>query len=280
MHIISKVKETIEKWNLLSKKDRILVAVSGGKDSAGVLYILKKLGYNVEALHLQLGVGVWSEKCLEAVQELCKKLDVKLHIFDIKKTFGTSMCYLRNVVQSKQKLRNCHVCGVLKRQLINKLARKLKATKLVTGHNLDDEAQTILMNFLLGNLEVAKRIGPISGLIKDKKFVPRVKPLYFCSEKDILKFALAKKLPFVKEACPCSADAFRRKIKEWLDHFSDKEKMKFVRFFLKKIKPKLEKKDFELKYCTICNEPTAKEICKVCSLFKDVFEKVEKCMVA
>jgi len=278
--LVRKVKNFIEKWNLLSKKDKILVALSGGKDSGTVLYILKKLGYNVEGLHLQLGVAKWSDKCLNAVQELCKKLNIPLHVFDVKKNFGTSMCYLRSVIQNKQKLKNCHICGVLKRQILNKLARTLKATKLVTGHNLDDEAQTVLMNFLLGNLEVARRVGPVTGLIKDKKFIPRVKPLYFCSEKEIKDFAISKKIPFVPEPCPCSIDAFRRKIKNWLDQFDDSVKMKIVNYFLNEIKPKLKKEKFELKYCKKCGEPTAKDICKVCSLFSGLLEKVEKCMIA
>ena len=85
------IKQTISKYKLFNKKEKVLVAISGGKDSTTVLWLLKKWGYNVSALHLNLGLGKYSERCLEKIKELCEKLEVKLEVVDIKKIFTTSL---------------------------------------------------------------------------------------------------------------------------------------------------------------------------------------------
>ena len=136
MNIETNVKQTLKKIKV-NKKERILVALSGGKDSTIVAYILKKFGYNIEGFHINLRMGNYSEKCLEVVKELCKQLEIKLYLYDIKKEMGGSMCYLRSAIQhSKKGLKNCAICGVIKKWILNKKARKLKADKIATGHNL------------------------------------------------------------------------------------------------------------------------------------------------
>lgn len=87
MNIEQKVKQTLSRIKL-NKKEKILVALSGGKDSATTAYLLKKFGYNIEGIHINLGMGNYSEKCLEAVKRLCKELGIKLHLYDIKKRNG------------------------------------------------------------------------------------------------------------------------------------------------------------------------------------------------
>ena len=149
MNIEKLVKETIKKYKICSKKEKILVALSGGKDSCLVAYLLKKFGYNVEGFHIDLKIGKYSEECLKKVKEICEENEIKLHVYDMKKEMGAGMCYLRTAIQSKQKgqIKNCAICGVIKKWLMNKCARRIKGVnKIATGHNLDDEAQTFLMN--------------------------------------------------------------------------------------------------------------------------------------
>ena len=111
--------------------------------------------------------------------KFCEKYGIKLHHVSFKEQFGHSLCYLTSLLRGKGfKLNSCTVCGVLRRYLVNKHCRIMKASKVALGHNLDDEAQAIMMNFFRGNPEMSARIGPISGLIKDKRFVPRIKPIY------------------------------------------------------------------------------------------------------
>ena len=263
----SKVKQTIKKYKLLDKKDKIIVAASGGKDSTTILYLLNKFGYNVSALYINLRLGKYSDNCLQAAKELCKQEKIKLHLLDIKKQFGMRMCNIRCGVQKEFKVSNCMVCGIVKKWLLNKEARRLKADKIVTGHHLDDEAQTIIMNFLQGNLMLGANSGPATGSINDRKFVPRVKPLYFISEKDIKKYSLIKKLPVNYEKCPCAVSSLRIRTREFLQNKDEKIKQNIIQNFLK-ILPELKKRLWENKviYCKICEEPSRNEICKKCEL--------------
>jgi len=99
--IEKQIKQTLKEIKL-KKSERILVALSGGKDSTTTAYFLKKFGYNIEGIHLDLKIGKYSDECLKVVEELCKQLDIKLHIYDIKKEMGAGMCYLRSAVQQKK----------------------------------------------------------------------------------------------------------------------------------------------------------------------------------
>lgn len=263
----SKVKKTIKKYRLINKKDRILVAASGGKDSTVILYLLKKFNYNVSALYINLHLGSYSERCLEAVKKICKENEIKLHVLDIKKEFGMRMCNIRCGVQQKIKVSNCMVCGIVKKWLLNKEARKLEADKIVTGHHLDDESQTVIMNFLQGNLMLGANSGPVTGSILDKKFVPRIKPLYFIPEKEIKRYSRIKRFDVVYEKCPCAVSSLRIKTRAFLNKVDENSKLRTVNNFLKML-PELRKKLHSQKiiYCEMCGEPSRNEICKKCSL--------------
>lgn len=271
-----KVKQTIQKYNLLDKKDKVMVACSGGKDSTTVLYLLKKFGYNVEALHINLLMGKWSQQHLQNLKKFCKQLGIKLHVFSVRDELGKSMCYIKSVVKSKAKLQNCSICGILRRWLINRLARKLKADKLATGHNLDDAAQTILMNYFKGNVFIGLKEGPKVGIIRDEKFVQRIKPLYFCLEREVERYSKVNKFSVLYERCPCVFGAYRHQIRKKLDELEKKNpkiKKNIVNNFLE-ILPKLRKveaaKIGKLIYCKSCGEPSRNEICKACSIIRKI----------
>ena len=274
MEIEKKVFETINRYSLLGKADKVLVACSGGKDSTTVLYLLKKLGYNVEALHINLLMGKWSEENLKNIKKFCKQQDVKLHVFDIRKELGYGICYIKDIVKSKSNLKQCTICGILRRWLINRKARQLHADKLVTGHNLDDAAQTVLMNWFKGNLLIGVNEGPKVGIIDDKKFVQRVKPLYFCLEKEIEIYARSMKFPVLYQRCPCVQGAYRHEIRKKLNELEMKQpyiKQNIVNNFLTLL-PKLRKQAMqsELQYCDSCGEPSRGEICKACIIMQKI----------
>jgi len=266
------VKKTIRKYNLFNKTDKIIVACSGGKDSTTVLYILNKLGYNVHGLIIDLEIGNYSKTNLKNTRNFCQKYNIKLHEISFRKEFGYSKCKIESKLKSKQIYFNsCTICGVLRRHLLNKKARQLKFDKIVTGHNLDDEAQSILMNFFRNTMSLQSRLGPISGNIQTKKFVPRVKPLYFCLEKDIKKYSQLHNFEVLYKKCPCISNSFRDKIREILNDLPENYKIKknVVNNFLK-ISPRFKTKHLQKKipFCSKCNEPSSNPVCATCSIIE------------
>lgn len=268
-NIETNVKQTLAKIKL-NKKDKILIALSGGKDSSVTAYLLKKFGYSIEGFHINLGMGGYSERCLSAVKELCEQLEIKLHLYDIKNEMGSSMCYIRSAIQHEKKgLKNCAICGVIKKWIMNREARKLKFDKIATGHNLDDEAQTFFMNVLKGSPQLSANSGAVTRNVKDKKFITRIKPLFYVAENDIREYSKAKKLPVVYEHCPCALDSYRIQIRQFMNTLTTKEKGNIMKNF-DILFPRIQKLKTEekLKYCEVCGEPSRNNICKMCELVK------------
>ena len=115
MNIEKEVMLTIKRYNLFRHKDKVVVALSGGKDSTSVLYILKKLEYNVEGLMIDLDLGQWSKIHREKMIAFCEELGVSLTIVDLKKEVGQGICFIKNVLKKQKNLTGCTVCGIIKR---------------------------------------------------------------------------------------------------------------------------------------------------------------------
>lgn len=271
-----KVASTIKKFKLIKPEEKVLVAVSGGKDSTTALYVLKKLGYNTEAITIDAAIGNYTKQNLENIKKFCKSLGVKLHIVSFKHEFGKSLSNIKSVLTSKGvRLNTCAVCGVLRRYLLNKHARKIGAKKIATGHNLDDEAQAIMMNIFRSTPELSSRLGPKTGIAESKKFVPRIKPLYFCSEAETTRYSKIQGFPVKYERCPYSEDAYRNSVRNFLNALEQKNpklKQNIVSYFLKKL-PALKQK-FSLAQkmlvCSKCGEPTSHKICNTCRIVEKI----------
>lgn len=273
--IESKVKNTIEQYGLMDKNDKVIVCCSGGKDSTTALYLLNKLGYDTEALIIDLLIGDWSKKNLNNIKKFCKETGIKLHVVNMREVLGSSICYIRSNVQSNENLKNCTICGVIKRWLMNRKAKEFGGTKLVTGHNLDDAAETIVMNMLSGNPKLSAGLGPKAGITEKEGFVQRIKPLYFCSNEEIKDYSKAKNFPVLYEPCPCSVDSFRRSVRKELAKLEEKQsgsKRIIVESFLKilpTLKEAYKNKD-ELRKCKKCGEPSRGKICKACEILAKI----------
>jgi uncharacterized protein (TIGR00269 family) len=258
------VASTIRKYKLLKKSDKVVIALSGGKDSTSIAYILKKQGYDVHGLLIDLYLGSWSKTHNEKMIKFCSENNIPLTIIDLKKELGQGICFIKAVVKKKKNLTGCSVCGSVKRWVLNRWAKKLKADKLVTGHNLDDEAQNVLMNFLKGNVLLGINSSPATGGRAVRGFVQRVKPFFFVAENDIRAYAKSKNFDILYEKCPCAFGTYRTDTREWMCGIGDDEKLSIVRGF-QKIIPKLRiENQVEMKKCKKCGEPARGELCSFC----------------
>jgi len=271
-----KVQRTVKKFSLFSRKDKVGAAVSGGKDSTVLLYVLKKLGYDVTGLTVDAFIGNYTKENLKNLKETCKKYGIKLKEISFKKEFGYSLCYIKSVLNKKgKKFSSCFICGVLRRYLINKYAREMKLDAIATGHTLDDEAQAFLMNIFRNDAVLARRQGPVTGLGGNEHFVKRVKPLHLCSEKETTAYSKIMNFPVNYSRCPCSVDAYRRNFRNFLDEFEEKHpsvKYNILQFFLETVyRQKEEKYNAKIMgYCSECGEPAARGMCKACQIINEL----------
>lgn len=263
-----KVYRTINNYDLISKNDKIGVALSGGKDSLTLLYLLNKFRKNKQfellAISVDEGIEGYRDASLEHAKKICKQLNIKINVYSYEKLLGKS---LDSIMKNKD-IHSCSVCGVLRRNILNTNARNLGLTRLATGHNLDDEAQSILMNQFRNNMAVSARLGPITGIKDNEKLVKRIKPLYFMSEKEVMTYAYIKNiLPEFKE-CPYQADSYRNYVRNMLNSLEQKfpgTKNAIVNSFMD-IHDLLKKEYINIKInnCKVCGEPTSRETCQAC----------------
>ena len=276
-----KVFKTIRKFNLFNLEDMLVVAVSGGKDSITVLYLTykylkkKNLQHNIKALAINEGIENYREHTLDFLKQFCNDLGVELHIHSYKEKYSKTLDDSIKVLHKKGvNISPCNICGTFRRTSLNVGARDLGATKVVTGHNLDDEGQNILLNMMKNNYKVLPRLGPFNGVVGDEKFVPRVKPLYLCTEKEVRLYTILKGFDVGYDECPYSKDSFRDNLAHILNMLEDKHtgvKSSLVNFYLtiqKTLQEKyLQEEGDSVTKCEKCGEPSQRIVCNTCEMF-------------
>lgn len=259
MELEKTIEETIANHDLLGKKDKVAVAYSGGKDSTTLLHILKKLGFCPEALTVDVGIKPWSEKNIENIQAYCESQEIPLTVISMEEEIGANM----EEINRKIELKPCTSCGILKKWLLNKTALQKRFDAIATGHNLDDEAQTVIMNIMDGKPGLNQTLGPKSR--SRKGFVTRIKPLYFCHEKEIKAYSRKQGFPVQYEPCPLSESAYRKEVREMLDRLEDVRatiKEDIVKQFLKTRKGP----SGQTENCINCGSPSRKGKCSACKI--------------
>ena len=192
----------IKKYQMFTHEEKILVAVSGGKDSLSLWDILVRLGYKADGVYLGLGIDEGINYSHES-QRLCEKFaaehNLKLHVVDIEKEYGQSIPML---AQSSHRGygKPCAVCGLAKRHEMNRIARDLGYDVLATGHNLDDEAAVLFGNTLSWASEFLLRQGPV--LPEKNGLARKVKPLCRFYEREMTAYALLSGIEYIYEECP------------------------------------------------------------------------------
>jgi len=264
-----KVFKTISKFDLIGKQENLGVALSGGKDSLTVLSILNRLSkqnpkIKITAIAIDEGIRSYRDKTLEKARAFCEENKIKLDIFSYKNEFGLTLDEMLKILDVKP----CTICGIFRRYLLNKKSRELKLTKIATGHNLDDECQSIIMNQMRNSIDASARLGPKAGMIQDNKFVQRIKPLYLCTEKETTTYAFINGLLDEFNECPNAVQSFRAHVRDILNSMEQKfpgTKYSIVNSFLQ-ILPLLKQKfkNGSIKLCEKCNEPSANNVCNAC----------------
>lgn len=276
--VISRVKKEIMRFRMFSDTDRLMIAASGGKDSYVLLDIILRLHDPSKIGVVTIVEGIEGYNRLEDVEKVRKLANVNgvdVLVLSLKNYVGYSLTELVNLGFSKNvKISPCTFCGVLRRKAINEIARDLGFTRVLTAHNLDDEAQTIIMNILRGDLFRLVQILP-NGPILSKFFVRKVKPLRKIYEEEVAIYAHLIGYEFQTTDCQYLRHfpSLRAKIREYL-YKLEKEKPGTLLNLIERIDSVLSKyvnhyvNYPELPRCTICGEPTAygRNYCMACEL--------------
>jgi uncharacterized protein (TIGR00269 family) len=276
----TKVRTTITRYQMLKFNEHLAVAVSGGKDSLSLLHILAKLNKNrpkttLTVVTVDEGIKGYRDEALKIASENCQKLEIPHNIVSFKELYGFTLDEI--VKKAKEKsdatLTPCAYCGVLRRRAINVGARQVKATKIATGHTLDDEAQTVLMNILRGDIARLAKEKPVTSEVHPL-FVQKIKPFTEIPERESALYAYIKKIPFQGTPCPYAGEALRNDIRGMLNRMEEKHAgTKFtVLKAMEKLRPAIEettKKD-DFKTCSECGEPSALDLCKTCEMLRHI----------
>jgi uncharacterized protein (TIGR00269 family) len=274
--IEKRFRKTVRRYSLIKPSERIVVAVSGGKDSLTALYLTKKFfgkSNKITALLIDEGIRGYRDKALKLASKNCDEWNIPYRLVKFKDEFGFTMSSIyKKIKKAKVNLGSpCAFCGTLRRTIMNRYAKRLRADKLITGHNLDDELQSILMNACDNDLARFLRCGPVSGIKSFKQFVQRIKPLCEIPENEIMLYADYVGIEhYSGYCCPFRSEAKRnayRRIINSLEEQYPGTKFSLWNFYMQ-IKPLLLKSkafdDFALNECKRCGEPSVTGLCDTC----------------
>jgi len=274
----------IKKYRMFGPDEKVLVAVSGGKDSLSLWDILHRLGYQADGLYLGLGIDVspsegggiaYSAESRRLAEKFALERGLKLHVVDIQAEYGYSIPTLSALTHRGQN-RPCSVCGVAKRHEMNRIARDLGYDVLATGHNLDDEAAVLFGNTLSWQAEFLLRQGPVlpghDGLAR------KVKPLCRFYEKEMAAYAILRGIEYIYEECPFSVGSTSIYYKELLNRLETDRPGAKLAFYLKFLDARenglfVQPADAPrpLYNCPTCGQPTQYEgKCSFCRMLEKV----------
>ncbi|MBI4260947.1 MAG: adenine nucleotide alpha hydrolase family protein [Actinobacteria bacterium] len=263
-HVREQVKRAIRDHAMLEPDDRVLVAVSGGKDSLGLWDLLLGLGYRASGLYLGLGIGEYSTRSGDVVRAFAGERGAELIEVDLRRDYG----YDIPTAGRKGSRSTCAVCGLSKRYVFNRAALEGGFDVVATGHNLDDEAATLLGNTLRWQTEYIARQFPV--LAEREGMVRKVKPLYRLSELETAAYAFIRGIEYVVEECPLVAGNTQLRYKEVmnaLEATSVGTKTQFLLGYVERAAPLFRDGDgppVELTPCERCGQPTTARFCAFC----------------
>ena len=269
-YVRQQVDRAIHKHGMLRPGDRVLVAVSGGKDSLALWDLLLDLGYHADGLYMSLGIGAYSDRSMAHCQGFADARGAKLVVYDLAAEQGYSI----PEAAGKSGRSSCGVCGLSKRYVFNRVALQGGYDVVATGHNLDDEAAVLFANTLRWDTATMARQFPVleatrPGLVK------KVKPLYRVAERETAAYCVLKGIDYVVEECPLVAGNTQLRHKETLNRMEEESpgaKHNFLFGFVDRAAELLRSADdAELTECARCGmvtqapeDPGAVPVCAFC----------------
>ena len=266
-----RVKREIRRQVNLHSGDIIAVAVSGGKDSMVTLHLLDKIlgerrDIEIKCVTIDEGIKGYRPESIGMVKRFCDEREIEYHQSSFSDRFGITM---DEVAPLSGENTPCTYCGVFRRNAMNDVARKLGANYLATGLNLDDTAQSIMMNFTRGDIERLARLGPHKRV--QPGLIPRIQPLRMIPEKESLLYAMTAKIPYHDGICPYSDEALRNQFRSVIDELETRSpgtRHSIISSYDQLLPMLLDgSRPASLKTCG-CGEPTLGKECKACELKK------------
>ena len=261
------VAKAIDHWHLLTREDRILVAVSGGKDSLAVWDLLAELGYAADGLYVGLGIGDYSDVSAEYARGFARARGLHLVEVNLRGEYGYDIPTAARATRRVP----CSACGLSKRHLFDKAALDGGYTALVTGHNLDDEAAVLLGNTLRWEIDYLARQLPL--LPARDGFPKKVKPLVRLTERETAAWCVVRGIDYLVDECPMAVGNKHLQYKATLNQMeteSPGSKASFYLNFVERMAPMLAGRLADdrgaLGSCAECGAPTSGDVCAFCRL--------------
>jgi uncharacterized protein (TIGR00269 family) len=263
------VAEAVRRHRMFTREESVLVAVSGGKDSLALWDVLLEEGYSTTGLYLDLGIFDYSKESKAKCEAFAARRGAPLLIVSVEQEVGAPIPEVRAATRRP----TCSACGLSKRYLMNKAALERGFPVVATGHNLDDEAATLLGSVLHWQTEPLARQSPALPSTHPK-LVRRVKPLYRLSELETAAYAFLRGIDYIVEECPFAKGAtslLHKEILNRLEAASPGAKHNFLYGFLEKARPAFEQVgEVELNECARCGQVTTGTLCGFCKLADQV----------
>jgi len=230
--LLSKIRQTVDHYEMIVPGDKIAVGVSGGKDSLALLYAISKLRefYPIpfEVCGVSINLGFSGDDQFNAIRDFAKDLGVEYHVVKTK---------IYDIVFKEREEKNpCSLCSKLRRGALIDVAVEIGANKVALGHHLDDTVETFMMSLMLEG-----RIGcfcPVT--VYEDKGISVIRPLLYARESEVSSFAKKASLPVYKNPCPNDGHSQREEMKEYLRAFD-----KSHRGLYKRLLGAIERKELE-----------------------------------
>lgn len=252
---------------MIGPGERVLVAVSGGKDSLALWDLLRALGHEADGLYIGLGIGTYSDRSHGFARRFADERGLRLHEVDLAHDLGFDVPEAAAATRRAP----CGACGLSKRHLFNAVALEHGYDAVATGHNLDDEAAVLLGNVLRWEVGYLGRQHPV--LPAAPGFARKVKPLIRLGERETAAYCVLGGIDYIVEECPMAEGNRHLGYKEVLNALEDRSpgsKASFLFGFLERGHPRFAegsaREQEGLSPCRSCGSPTTGEVCAFCRL--------------